>query len=457
MSRKIQEYRVQVVEQGRDAEAGWEKCEIGENLKVVTGGLEALCLANTDARVLDAFVVASAVQFSDHTKARPSSSWHRDITVNVPVFELAHWKSSAVSDALQKVMTVLTGDRRQFVFRSRTSWDSSKKQLVLEMPQSVQAVLPFSGGLDSVAVARLENLNCQQRLQPVQLGNRCSNAQLQEPKWKPSWKIPYKVDYGRKKSIEASARSRGFSFAMLSSIAALFCDSKKIIMTESGQSALGPVLVPVGQTYEDYRSHPRFTKYMEAFISVLFDHEVEFCFPRLWHTKGETLNEFLSSGGKYTDLLDTNSCWRDARHTSVKGNKRQCGICAACLLRRMSMLACRCREPNEKYVWSDLSAALFEEGIDTDATIRNIGGTNLEYAVAGTQGLNNLAKLRHSQKKHAEIRSHSYHLSRELGIPKDETHIKLDRLLKQHEEEWGEFIESLGPKSFVTQWILGGR
>ena len=110
-------------------------------------------------------------------------------------------------------------------------------------------------------------------------------------------------------------------------------------MTESGQGALGPTLVPVGQAYEDYRSHPLFTDRMEAFLAALFGHEVRYDFPRLWHTKAETIAEFLAYRPDSEDWIQTRSCWQGPRHVSVSGQLRQCGICAACMLRRMSIHA----------------------------------------------------------------------------------------------------------------------
>ncbi len=45
--------------------------------------------------------------------------------------------------------------------------------------------------------------------------------------------------------------------------------ASRVIVPESGQGALGPALVPVGQAYVDYRSHPLFTERMERFLAAL--------------------------------------------------------------------------------------------------------------------------------------------------------------------------------------------
>ena len=89
-------HRVDVVEPAVPARRHRIRCEIGENLKFDTAGLEAYCFANWDERIFDAFVLAAPVQFCDHTKARPSARWGRDIMLRVPVHDPAHWRSAAV-------------------------------------------------------------------------------------------------------------------------------------------------------------------------------------------------------------------------------------------------------------------------------------------------------------------------------------------------------------------------
>lgn len=88
--------RVDVVEPGTRARRDRVRCEIGENLRFDTEGLEAYCLATWQPLVFDAFVVAAAVQFCDHTKARPATGWGREIGLRVPDHDPAHLPSSAI-------------------------------------------------------------------------------------------------------------------------------------------------------------------------------------------------------------------------------------------------------------------------------------------------------------------------------------------------------------------------
>lgn len=448
-------HRVDVVELGASSRRHWVRCEIDENLRFETAGIEAYCVANWDARVFDAFVVAAAVQFCDHTKARPSTGWGRDIALRLPVHDPDHWRSAAVSGALHEALMFLTGDRWEITFTARKTLVPSPPQGRFNMPDGSPVIVPFSDGLDSLAVAGLAEREYGDKLIRVRLGLKSLNGHRNGAKQNPFAFVPYRVRYGKKGSVETSARTRGFKFALLSGIAAYLSQARQVIVPESGQGALGPVLVPVGQAYQDYRNHPLFTGRMEAFLSALFGHDVCYAYPRLWHTKAETLAKFVADRPDGANWGQTRSCWQGQRQVSVSGRMRQCGICAACLLRRMSLHAIGGTEDKETYVWEDLSATRFEDGAAPAFRIRKPRGALYEYAIAGTLHLDHLADLLHSSANQAAVDRQVFQLSRSLGSPEEETRRRLERLLMQHQEEWRSFVDSLGPRSFVAQWALG--
>ena len=450
-------HRVDVVEAGVRARRNWVRCEIGENLRFDTAGLEAYCLADWDARVFDAFVVAAAVQFCDHTKPRPSTGWGRDLALRISVHDPEHWNSAPVSGALHDALAFLTGDRWEISFTARKAPAPAPRQGRFAMPDGSRVIIPYSDGLDSRAVAGLIEREFGHKLIRVRLGSKSLNGRRIGSRRVPFAVVPYHVRYGKRGSVETSARSRGFRFALLSGMAAYLSQAQKIVVTESGQGALGPTLVPVGQAYEDYRNHPLFTHRMEAFLSALLDHEVCYSFPRLWHTKGETLGEFVRDCPDGENWQETRSCWQGQRQVSVSGHLRQCGICAACMFRRMSVHAIGGIEDKETYVWENLSAPRFEKGAAPAFEIRNPRGALYEYAIAGTLHLDHLADLLHSPVNKAVLERQVFQLSQHFRLSEEEVQAKLERLLKQHEAEWKSFIHSLGPRSFVAQWALGGQ
>jgi hypothetical protein len=253
-------------------------------------------------------------------------------------------------------------------------------------------------------------------------------------------------------NAENSARSRGFKFSLVAAIAAYLIQAPSVIIPESGQGALAPAMLPVGQGYADYRNHPAFTALMEKFVAALFGHRLRYRFPQLWMTKGETLRAFIDNcGEKARSWAKTRSCWQQARQASVSGTRRQCGVCAACMLRRLSVHTAGLTEPMDTYVWETLKAPSFEEGAAKD--FNSITPALHEYALAGVLHLEHLALLRGSAQNEMLKRRATNELARSMAEPADVVASGLDRLLERHAGEWSTFTNDLGPGSFVTRWI----
>lgn len=448
---------VDVVEQDVRSKRGSIRCEIDENLKFDTAGLEAYCLAAWQPLVYDAFVVAAAIEFCDRIKKRPATGWGREINVRIAVHDPAHWNSQNVSVALHDVLTFLTGDQWSIAFTGRKTSAPIPHQGRFNMPDGSRVIMPFSDGLDSLAVAGLMKREYGSRLLRVRLGTMRLKQSTVTTQRDPFSFVPYKVRAGSASFVESSARSRGFKFSILTGVAAYLSQAEKVIIPESGQGALGPTLAPVGQAYEDYRNHPLFSRRMEAFLLALFGHEVRYDFPRLWYTKGETLADFVANCPDSPDWANTWSCWQSQRQVSVSGRKRQCGICAACMLRRLSVHALGAKEQRETYVWEDLKALRFEDGASSEFKNKKAKGSLYEYAIAGTLHLDHLADMQHSPQGIAALDRATFQLSQALSRPQEDIHKRLHRMLKHHESEWHSFIHSLGPKSFVAQWALRAR
>lgn len=443
--------RVAVLEKGQRAPADWHACVIGINLDFSTERLESYCLASWRPVIFDALLVAAAVEFCDRIQKRPVLSWGRDFSLTVPVHDVALWSGKPVGSALIDALEFLTGDKWQIEFTPRRKPHEVNRQAHLPIPPGITTIIPFSDGIDSRAVSALKEEELGSHLCRVKLGPTKGDKHRFGRQRQPFTTVPYEVKIG-KRSSESSARSRGFKFATVSGIAAYLVEATEIIVPESGQGALGPVLVPTGQGYEDYRNHPFFTDRMERYFKALFGIDVHFIFPRLWFTKGETLAEYAALRGK-TAHVDANSCWQQNRHVPVDKHRRQCGICAACMLRRLSVHAADLREPRETYVWENLDAGTFEEGTAKAFDKKKITRALREYAIAGTLHLDHLAGLRNSALHAGSLKRQAYQLSQSRKLSPEEAEAHLNRLLSKHESEWQNFIRSLGSKSFIRNWV----
>ena len=450
------EIRVDVTETGARTRRGWLRCQIGQNVEFSTERLETYCFTNWQPIIFDAFLLAAAVEFADKTRRRSAFSWQRQIELRIPVHDPGRWNDKRVLNSLHDALNFLTGDQWQVTFSGRSASEASPRQCRFNLPTGLTAVMPFSDGLDSRAVAGLVERELGDNLIRVRLGPKTCDARLLSRRGHPFTSVPYQVRAGVQQFVESSSRSRGFKFALLGGLAAYLAKVNQIIVSESGQGALGPALVTVGQSYEDFRSHPLFTGRMEVFLAALLEYQVRFQFPRIWYTKGETLATFVKECGNDAPWSDTCSCWQQNRQVSVDHKKRQCGICAACMLRRMSVHAAGLKEPEHTYVWEDLAATSFRTGAATGFHERKVTGKMREYAIAGVLHLDHLADLQTSPANLRTLNLNAFQLGKAMGISETEAYTKLTRLLTQHGNEWKDFVNSLGKNSFVADWATHG-
>ena len=313
-------------------------------------------------------------------------------------------------------------------------------------------MIAFSNGLDSRSVAGLVRAEIGDGLVRIRLGRDARDKLANARERAPFTSIPYRVGGDGIRMPETTARSRGFKFAVITLIGAHLAKVDRVIVPESGQGALGPALVPVGHAYADYRNHPRFTRLIEIFGEGLLGRRIQYEFPRLWFTKAETLAAYRKITPEDDVWSRTWSCWQQSRHVSVDGRKRQCGICAACMLRRLSVHGAGLEEDASRYVWEKLGAAEFEAGAAASFPAARIGSALREYALAGTLHLQHLAELGGDPQKKRGLTRAARQIGRSMGVDEEESETKAIRLIDQHAREWKAFVDHLGPTSFVAQW-----
>lgn len=449
--------RLQIVEKDGVAGDGWMRCEIGRHIRFTTTSLESYFFEEWRPVIFDLLLVAAAIEFCDRRQPRPTLGWTRQFEVRIPVHEPERWSAPGVSGPLHNALSLLTGDVWSIAFTARRDKHPAVRQTSLPLPSSAQAVIAFSKGLDSRAVAGLIAAEMGDSLVRIRLGPEVKDKLAAKNQRAPFTSIPYSVGGSDIRLPETSARSRGFKFAVITLAAAHLAKVRRIVIPESGQGALGPVLVPVGHAYPDYRNHPQFTNLMEIFASQLLDSTIGYEFPRLWFTKGETLAAYVALEPKSTVWSNTWSCWQQSRQASVddEKRKRQCGICAACMLRRMSVHAAGLNEDPSRYIWERLNTLKLEDGVAKGFARPRIGKAMREYALAGTLHLQHLSELTQNGPKQRGLDRMARQVGRLMGLPPEESEIKATRLIAQHEREWTAFTKSLGSDSFVANWARG--
>lgn len=421
--------------------------EIGKHICFNAEVLDTFDVKGCKPRHYDLLVLCAAIEFADRRWKRPRT-WRRTFDLTIPVNDHKAWKGPQVLHSLCGALNHLTGDSWQFNFaKAKNSSPIGSRQIPLDFGHTKTFAIAYSDGLDSRAVSALSGAK-EQALCIRVAGN------LQRRKIGDSYftHVPFRV--AGHQSNESSVRSRGFQFAAVTAIAAQLANIQRIVVPESGQGALGPVLLPLHNIYADYRNHPAFLRKMERFIAALLGHRVRFEQPRLWFTKGQTLSAFLSLPGKVdSHLTSSHSCWQRRRVVNV-GVRKHCGLCAACILRRLSLHAAGVSESHDAYVVSDLATPSLSKALSTisQKADRNI---MIEYGSVGARHMQHLADMA-SMPDYA-LRAHVSQIAAAVGASHEETLQNLRRMLSKHADEWRAFLIAQGEESFLKSWMDGGR
>lgn len=447
------EYALNVVEAGNASEKEARRncfvAEIGTDIILDPSILDTYHLEGWKRVHYDLLVACAAVEFLDRRCRRRVGRRSRSFKVNLPVVEPDAWQQPKVHDSLQGTLNHLTGDDWRFSFNPAFGLPGNGTyQRMLPLICNKQFVIAYSEGLDSRCVSGMFDKDDS----AVRVRLTKSKQSIKEGE-QPFDQIPFRVRVDSPQ--ECSLQSRGFKFAAIAAIAAQLSNLTRVIVPESGQDALGPVLLPLHNMYPDYRNHPTFFRMMEGFIAALLGYSVIYEQPRLWHTKGETIREYLAQPEmRRESVLNTRSCWQQRWNARLNGKLRQCGLCAACLLRRMSLHAADVDEPANTYVFGDLRAPSYEDAIPKAGGLR-LSRSMLEYGVVGARHLQRLAAM--AKCTETELRPHVFQIAEAIGLSEQEASRALRALLLNHATEWSNFECAQGPQSFVRSWTEGRR
>lgn len=287
-------------------------CIIGKDLRIGYKNLQQKCGKELSTIEIDFLLIAGAVAFTDRKIKRKRSQWARQLTIHISVYCPEQWNRS--QNKLVECLNFLTGDDWKFEFIKREdNLQQGFQQTFLKDLKGQIMVIPYSGGMDSYAGLNL--------------------IQHDEPEVKPFLAtIEFKRTHETKKSAfdtshcldesdnrtyvpisfskldhpEISFRSRTFVFFSVAAIVARLIGSKRILVPESGQGALGTVLITLGDEPAFQATVPTFTEKLRNLLGVLWNNAPAFEHPYLWNTKAEVLHRLIEIN-KANDILKTRS------------------------------------------------------------------------------------------------------------------------------------------------------
>ena len=449
MSSRASQIAVYVVQSEEKGPRKLIHCRIGQHIKFDVEKLQCYVPGPWEPIIYDTMLVAGAVEFCDVSVKR-TLRYGRSFKLSIPVHEPERWNSPDTKNALLSCLRRLTGDSWEISFRV-LKFEAEKPEQCdfgFEADRHFNAVIPYSDGLDSRAVAAIMQSEDPRRLMRVRVGEKNINSPRLAGLNSPFENIPFSVT-AISKTRESSARSRGFKFGMLSGLAAYLLGVDAVIVPESGQGSLGPMLANVGQAHADRRTHPEFTHLISNLFKHLFKRNIRFEHPFIWNTKGQNLKRFRELVKGEAIWQETRSCWKDARQASAGGVHRQCGVCAACLLRRCSLHAAGYSEASDMYVWEDLGASSFIAG--AHPSFRGDMKSARNDAIAGTLHMDHIADFG-SSKLSRPLERQAQNIAEGLGVSAENAMENLQDLIKQHRVEWHEFLGAQGRSTFLKNW-----
>jgi 7-cyano-7-deazaguanine synthase in queuosine biosynthesis len=434
-------------------------CQLGHNVIFNHQALSEYFWREPDPVDLDLLTIAGMVCFADRSIKRTTKTWPRDLSLRVPVQNLDIWQDEQVSFCLVESLRFLTGDSWSFDFRRRRKNHDRSGFLFRPPYEGKTYVMPYSGGLDSYAgysLFKAARIDAKLILVSTIVGGRINtllNSTIEYLDRASSLRVPIRFR-GLPRIPEASYRTRTFLYFLLAAVAAKFARAEAILVSENGQGALGPSLVPWGNQHPFQSSHPAFAYRIRMLLETIWGSEApKFEYPNIWKTKAQILRG-LSEVTDPARWGSTVSCGFNVRRAKAKrALPNHCGVCGGCLLRRLALISGGFRDihETEPYFWKDLNApSLGESVVPSLRKDISTGIKDVEMAQAAVIDHQSLSCLAGDFRSTIVARS-ALDISESLSMSVDEALLRLHGLLIEHRNEWDNFLDFAGPGSWITR------
>jgi len=360
-------YRLQL---GSECGLGPREFLGGSDFEIAHRVIPRILLRPLNSRILDLLRIAASVYFLDRLIRRDRKhgpeSWARTISYSLEVREPEFWMSPPVHRLLQETLSFLSGDRWGLTFSRFT--DDERNALEWQRPLDseylggLRRVCLYSGGLDSAAglarqivgfpnVATLA-VTVQHR---TDLGRKAGDQLRVLSQSLKADCIPVVVPFEMPapktlvRSEEKSQRSRAFLFAATGAAVAAALGLQQLEMYESGLGAINvPLLVGMEGSQATRGSHPTFLRLMSELLTHVVGHDFHVVLPFAGMTKGELVGGLASEELRKL-AASTVSCAHFPVRVEQGDHWRSCGLCPACIFRRVALHAAGIEEASDRY------------------------------------------------------------------------------------------------------------
>ena len=318
-----------------------------------------------DGRAYDLVRIASYVYAADQTVSRGGDAdwrldrWERDLRLAIPVNAPDVWSSPPVTRALQECVGFLTQDQWRFAFEPAGADDDRQLLLPEAGPRrglSTDVVVPFSGGMDSLATALAE---LTEKRRPLLVSHR-SWGLVEGERRKLAAALRHRFGPGSVSVLDATVhrtgnearertrRSRAFLYGALALAAAHRMGAAAVFLSDNGVVSLN---LPTNRQLVGARAsrstHPRFIVLLNTLAAEALGQAPEVRNP-LWDRTRREVVERIAAAGQPELIGATLSCVNSQRRPRTRPH---CGYCSQCVDRRFATAGAGLEEydPPERY------------------------------------------------------------------------------------------------------------
>ena len=334
----------------------------GKHFRLDAAQISQQLVTSLSPRMIDLLRVASVVYAVDRLvrrQRRGSTDWGRQLSCTVPVRDFQFWNSGDVRSLVEDSVQFVSGDSWQIKFSADlTSCDCQSIFDGFPADENPITCL-YSGGLDSAAglAARLQQ-GIAAPVIPVTVRHRTDLTATTTPQLKflaeqlEAKLTPISVAMSMVSpqrlvdAEEASQRARSFLFVSVGGVVAWAAGSSSLELYESGLGAINAPLLAGMQGSQATRStHPYFLRLMGKLLTLAAERPLSVTLPFWQMTKSEVVQSLTY--GKLAELaVETISCVSYPLRHRVR---KSCGVCPACIFRRVALVAAGIEEPSHRY------------------------------------------------------------------------------------------------------------
>ena len=352
-------------------------------------------------RTLDLIEIAAYVYCADRWASRGPKdaveyhAWARSFHFIIKVQDHKFWSRSAVSEALSRALTFMTGDAEYtFTFQPGHSTDPTSlfdsKKFILDQKQNVSVML-FSGGLDSLAgtLQRLEKTSdliflVSHRSQP---GTKKTQDRLVEALTNHYANriqhLRFQCNLRETRAVEETQQTRAFLYTSIASAIAQVGGQNRFFICENGVTSMNfPRREDLSNARASRTTHPKTIRYLQELFSLVVDQAMQIETPLMWKTKTDVMADIVK--GPYPELLT--SCVSCSKTFRNLAQSTHCGGCSQCIDRRFAAYGAKADAWDHSGLYAiDMVAQSISEGdmrttaIDYVRQARNFYTWNIEH------------------------------------------------------------------------------